>query len=48
MISLYLMERSVEKAFDIGFEVCVGVQQTGVGREKQEQILKGGDYFLSK
>jgi hypothetical protein len=28
--------------FDIGLEVCVGVQQTWLGREKQEQMPKGG------
>lgn len=48
MLSLHQMETSVEEEFDIGLEVCVGVQQTRVGREKQERMLKGGEHFLSK
>lgn len=36
VISLHLMGRSLEEASDIGLEVCVGVQQIEVGREKQK------------
>lgn len=46
MIPLHQMETSAEEEFDIGLEVCVGVQQTRVGREEQERVLKG-EHFLS-
>lgn len=36
VISLHLLERLVEEALDIGLEICVEVQQTGVGKEKQK------------
>lgn len=48
VISLHLMGRSLEEASDLGLEVCVGVQQIGVGREKQKRMLKGEEQDLSK
>lgn len=40
VISLHLMERSVEEAFDIGLEVCVGVQRTGGEGKTEANMLK--------
>lgn len=41
-MSLHLMGKSVEEASDIGLEVCVGAQQTGVGRKKTEANAHSG------
>lgn len=48
MLSLHQKETSAEEEFDIGLEVCVGVQQTRAGREKQERMLTGEERFLSE
>lgn len=38
-----LMGISVEEASDIGLEVCVGAQQTGMWSKRTEGMLKGGE-----
>jgi len=42
VLSLNLMGISVEEASDIGLEVCVGAQQTGVWSQRTEGMLKVG------
>ena len=43
VLSMNLMGISVEEASDIGLEVYVGAQQTGMWSKRTEGMLKGGE-----